>query len=76
MTKANLFKVKSTECHVITIGHRGDRGVRVFNSMREMRTYLERVGAWPSGKPRKAAPRALVSLVVMGPNLLLSMRPV
>jgi hypothetical protein len=78
MTKATPSKgFKSTECHVITVGHRGDQSVRVFNSMGEMMTHLERVGAMPGGIPRKAAPRALVSLVVMGPgDRLITMRPV
>jgi hypothetical protein len=73
MAKSNIFE--GAEFYVSTIGHRGDICGREFDTMKETVSYLQRVGVMPGGKPRKAAPRALVSLFIIGPNGHLSMSP-
>jgi hypothetical protein len=73
MTKANIFE--GAEFYVSTIGQRGDICGRVFDSMKDMKSYLRRVGAEPGGKPRKAAPRTLWSVFIIGPNGHFSMSP-
>ena len=74
MTKAS--PVKGTECHLVTAGRRGDQSVRTFNSIGEMTTHLRRVGAMPCATPRRAAPRELVSLVILGSGISFHMEPV
>jgi hypothetical protein len=73
MTKSNLFE--GAEFYVSTIGPNDDICGREFDTMKDMMSYLRRVGAMPGGRPRKAAPHALVSVFIVGPNGHFSMSP-